>query len=275
MDNVLEFKKESRIYAPRERRAGLFHVCSLGRFCCEEKYCTIRKDYPNFLLLFTQDGGGRLMYEGTSHDLKAGDVFLIDCRKPHVYHTLCPPWKFIYLHFDGEVCQGYCKAVKEGFGVAGPLPAGGRRRFVEIWEEMSLQLEDLMQVNEARISLLICQLLTLLLETEIRECSFQRVLQLVGERYAESITLEDMIQSARMSKYHFIRKFKAETGYTPYGYLTSYRMNQAKIMLCDTARGIGEIACLVGYESQAHFAKKFKEMTGLSPFNFRKIHRMQ
>jgi AraC family transcriptional regulator len=81
----------------------------------------------------------------------------------------------------------------------------------------------------------------------------------------------DLARLARLSPFHFIRRFRAETGCTPHRYLTLLRMRHAKALLAgepDTA--IREVGYRSGYDEPAAFARAFRRSVGMAPQEYRR-----
>jgi len=68
---------------------------------------------------------------------------------------------------------------------------------------------------------------------------------------ARTWTVDALAREAHMSRSAIAAAFKARTGDTPLGYLTSWRMYRAKALLRDTSLSLHEIASRVGYETGA------------------------
>lgn len=85
------------------------------------------------------------------------------------------------------------------------------------------------------------------------------------ELYPENkFSIEEMAQSALISKYHFIRRFKAETGLTPHQFQLQNRIRKAQRIIHKTET-MTEVALTTGFCDQSHFIKQFKKQVGLSP----------
>ena len=100
----------------------------------------------------------------------------------------------------------------------------------------------------------------------------QQVIQakhFIDKNFAENIHLEDLATAAFLSKFHFIRSFKSLYGTTPYQYLTSVRIRNAKRLLL-THIPIAEVCMAVGFESVTWFTGLFKKITGTTPAMYRK-----
>lgn len=98
---------------------------------------------------------------------------------------------------------------------------------------------------------------------------YGRVLDFIKERYAQSISVEDIARSAGMSRTHFSRLFRHVAGQTPYRFLMSFRVERAQEMMQDRMRGLADIACACGFSDQAHLSRSFVKQTGQSPSAWR------
>lgn len=89
------------------------------------------------------------------------------------------------------------------------------------------------------------------------------------ELYPESkFSIEKMAQNAFISKYHFIRSFKAEVGLTPHQFQLQNRIRKAQ-RLIHKIETITEVALTTGFCDQSHFIKQFKKQVGLSPLTYK------
>ena len=55
-------------------------------------------------------------------------------------------------------------------------------------------------------------------------------------------------------------------------YIAVVRINEAKLLLKNTAEGIYDIGERVGYKDPKHFRKVFKENVGISPAKYRSLY---
>lgn len=85
------------------------------------------------------------------------------------------------------------------------------------------------------------------------------------ECYPEKkLSIDEMAQSAYISKYNFIRSFKQVVGLTPHQFQIQNRIRKAQHMLNDTD-SITEVALTTGFYDQSHFIKQFEKYVGLTP----------
>ena len=99
---------------------------------------------------------------------------------------------------------------------------------------------------------------------------YKQVLDYIAVDYGNNILLEDMAAQASLSPSHFSRLFKQTIGQSPYQFLMSYRVEQAKKMLGKPNSLMIDIALYCGFSDQAHFSRVFKKIEGLTPKQYRK-----
>ncbi|MBP1925081.1 AraC-like DNA-binding protein [Sedimentibacter acidaminivorans] len=88
--------------------------------------------------------------------------------------------------------------------------------------------------------------------------------------YTKTIALDDLSTLAGLSKYHFIRSFTRQKGISPYSYLETIRISNAKKLLEQGIRPI-EVAFQTGFSDQSHFTNFFKKLIGLTPKQYMRI----
>ncbi len=99
---------------------------------------------------------------------------------------------------------------------------------------------------------------------------YKQVLDYIAINYGNNILLEDMATQADLSPSHFSRLFKQTIGQSPYQFLMSYRIEQAKKMLDNPNALMIDIAMDCGFSDQAHFSRVFKKIEGVTPKKYRK-----
>ncbi|QTL47791.1 AraC family ligand binding domain-containing protein [Priestia aryabhattai] len=90
------------------------------------------------------------------------------------------------------------------------------------------------------------------------------------ENYKKKITLDELSQLIGWSKYRLLRSFIKQKGISPYSYLETIRINQAKKLLEQGKKPI-DVSFLTGFSDQSHLTKFFKSQVGLTPKQYIKI----
>lgn len=89
------------------------------------------------------------------------------------------------------------------------------------------------------------------------------------ELYPEcKLSVEEMAQNAFLSKFHFIRSFKAEVGLTPHQFQIQNRIRKAQRLIHESDT-ITEVALTTGFCDQSHFIKQFEKYVGLPPLTYK------
>src|SRR3984957_5979855 len=91
----------------------------------------------------------------------------------------------------------------------------------------------------------------------------------IWERYGDPLSLADMAHSAMLSRFHFARVFKEQTGVSPGRFLAAVRIYRAKRMLVTGTMSVAGVSSAVGYGSLGSFTSHFTDSVGISPSRFR------
>ena len=90
--------------------------------------------------------------------------------------------------------------------------------------------------------------------------------------YNEDISLSALCSRFSYSKNYIILLFKERYGVTPFAYLLSLRLENAKKLLLTSSQSAESVAFDSGFSDYSHFYKAFKKDTGLSPIHWKKMH---
>ncbi len=96
------------------------------------------------------------------------------------------------------------------------------------------------------------------------------VMQAVEQDPAGAWSIGKMSAMAGLSVSYFQRKFRLQTGLSPYDYLLRKKIDAARQLLLHTDTSITQIAGALGFSSSQHFANTFKQYEGKTPTEFRK-----
>lgn len=81
--------------------------------------------------------------------------------------------------------------------------------------------------------------------------------------------VEDLIAEFDVSRTHFFRLFKEQTGQSPYKYHLQLRIRRAGEMLRDSNLTVKQISIALGFRNPHHFSRLFRAKTGASPRDYR------
>jgi AraC-like DNA-binding protein len=105
------------------------------------------------------------------------------------------------------------------------------------------------------------------------ENAIERAADYLWGHYSRPLSLTEIAESARLSRFYFARLFRDTTGITPGRFLAAIRIHHAKRLLLDTSLRITDISVVVGYSSLGSFSNCFTSSVGVSPGRFRRLSR--
>lgn len=96
-----------------------------------------------------------------------------------------------------------------------------------------------------------------------------RVLEIIQQRLAEDVALDDLAAAAGVSRFHFLRLFKNSLGITPHCFIVDQRLAAARKLMADTDQRLADIAASTGFSSQSHLCTTMRRRLGVTPKQWR------
>lgn len=246
-------------------------------------------------IIYVLEGEYSSMLENQTYHMKKGDFLLIDCNVMHKYH-------FIEKKHDSSrriIVWVTREMLRSLSGEEMDLSAcfrGGHScayHFPIYYEEMlrgyllKLAMAELPDVPDpAARQVLDRGYLTLLfvylnILCSRREYGFSRedlvfhpmveqVADYIERHIRQAITVEDLAAHVHMSKYHFLRKFKEQTGVTAHNFVLNKRLIRAREEIV-LGRNLTEVWQNAGFSDYSSFLRNFKKAFGVSPGKYREL----
>ncbi|MGG1662179.1 helix-turn-helix domain-containing protein [Brevibacillus sp. NRS-1366] len=252
-----------------------------------EAYCFkgIMQKFPNhfhdyYVLGFIEKGKRYLICKNQEFITNAGDVIIFNPRDAHTCEQV-----------DGKTLDYRSLNIPENIMRQAVCEITGREylpRFTQTvlyQSELATSLRELhLMISKEESDFKKEELFLFLIEQLIQEYSdtvpehcaqepaseIQLVCEFLESNYAKTITLDQLSELTKVSKYHLLRSFTKQKGISPYSYLETIRIGNAKKLL---EQGIPpmEVAFQTGFSDQSHFSNFFKRMIGLTPKQYMKI----
>jgi transcriptional regulator GlxA family with amidase domain len=99
----------------------------------------------------------------------------------------------------------------------------------------------------------------------------RKSMRLMSERLGEDLELDDVARDAGLSRPHFYKLFRKQTGITPNLFLNTLRMERAIDSLTGTEKSVTDIGFDLGFSSQASFTRFFTANVGIAPTDYRRV----
>ena len=230
-------------------------------------------------LIWVHSGRGRITCRESTYRVRAGDVCLI---APNELHSTSIPASgrctFTILHLPSRLYW----QVFDGARSTGHQPQPFRiLRYHALDQSIVALLEAFAGADDDDSR---CELLSTLLEDALSaphsfasvraEKSFRHpavvhARQLMAERRAEPVRLEEIAAEVGLNMRYFISLFREETGLPPHQYQMALRVETARQLMQMSDMNLSEIALNAGFSDQSHFSRLFKRCYGFTPGLFR------
>ncbi|MDR0405418.1 MAG: AraC family transcriptional regulator [Clostridiales bacterium] len=261
----------TRIYTPSAKYKSLpFCIESFSHFVVDERYSVERADLNCYIVLYSIKGEGVLEYRGSEYQVGENQVIFIDSRFYHKYRSANGgKWEFYFMLISGVGVQAYYDILfSERYYALAFFDNNIIKKFIDTMlyldgkHSHQFELWACRQINDFLIQLSF-------LNSEYANFDFVEVLEYIEKNLDKKLSIDELAEVCKMSKFHFIRRFKKVYSETPYGYITRVKVNRAKTLLSSTDRTVDKIAVLVGFNDTNTFIRAFKKYTGETPLRYR------
>lgn len=221
-----------------------------------------RQDYQ---MIIISEGEGKFVFDGEEKTLRVGDGVLYKPGEPQIY-SFDKDSEYFWFHFSGTEAPSILQRLEYGETLI-------RVNRLDVVKEIFGQMLNCTASKEESEDML-CGLFMILLSKIKTEKSKidEHMLKVINHIKSESfngLTLSEYAEMAKLSKYHFLRKFKAITGTTPKSYKAGIITEKAKDILQNTDLNVSETANVLGFDDGLYFSRFFKKNTGKSPKEYR------
>ncbi len=222
---------------------------------------------PDYQLLYTVRGRGRVRIRDEEHTVTEGSVFILPPFAPHKYRADGEVWETMWITYGGtatRVCFDMPADIRNGRGFLTHYRRIHAKQNTENWRrntgaELYALLLDLLE----RPGLVPTPPIT-------PAADIAAAVGYIAQHYAETVELSRLAELAGVSECHFCRLFKEYTHMRPVEYITHLRMETAKsLLLSAPSLPVNHIAHQVGYSSTSYFSALFRAAEGMTPVEFR------
>jgi AraC-like DNA-binding protein len=102
----------------------------------------------------------------------------------------------------------------------------------------------------------------------------RKSLRILDDCIAEGVELDNVARDAGLSRPHFFKLFRENTGVTPALYANTMRIERALDRLTSSQISVTDIGFELGFSSQSHFTHFFSSHVGIAPTQYRTIARV-
>jgi AraC-like DNA-binding protein len=220
-------------------------------------------------LHFLIRGGATLFFEGQTHQLTAGDVFLIGNHVKCTWEYTEPSEEMTFLF------NVYIGSMDDLFEhLAAPLILHGEEAAAGEADRLFRESTGLSLLSLRH--LLLSYLLRFLAQSGAdidghvqKAKKYGEVFRYISEHLSASLTLERIARDTNYSVSFFTKRFPRDNGMTVKQYIHDQLMSEAEQLLIYTDHSIGEISDRLGFCEQAYFTRWFKRYKAAPPGEYR------
>lgn len=233
-----------------------------------------RRSHPTDLLLYCTEGAGHLEIDGQQRPVQTGDIVMLPAGVAHAYAASTDrPWSIYWVHYGGEQSAAYAGLLQAQRRIA---PVGRNPRIVAEFQSLINRRRSPFTVDAHVHSANILKvLLSDMAEAVTSEAhggkllDLDHLLDVMRRNMDRPLDLDTLAAESNLSKYHFVRRFKALTGHTPIQHFIHLKMQYACYLIDTSNAPLKSIAASVGYDDPYYFSRLFKQCLGMSPQHYR------
>ena len=226
---------------------------------------------------------GKVTYhiEGKAYHLKPRDILLVSqgaIHKPEIDPSV-PYERYIFWIRDDLSCQElntcFQKANDRSFNLV-RADSALQERLKDLLPEIEQTLQNTHFGDPILKDALFTQFMIYINRIFLRTSSspdkkayssdtqVEQLLKYINRNLSENLSIDQLAERFFFSKYHMMRKFKNETGYTIHNYITSKRLLMARSLI---SQGIPVIkaAQASGFHDYTTFVRAYKKQFGKAP----------
>lgn len=219
--------------------------------------------------------------EGKSYYLKPWDILLVNrhaIHKPEIDFSV-PYERFVLWISDDikstELLRCFQKAIDRSYNLI-RLDSDTQEKLKQLLYELEAALKDEKFGSELLGSALFTQFMVyvnrIFLEKQYiydarsysSDSQIEELLRYINHNLTEDLSIETLARKYYLSKYHMMRKFKEETGYTIHNYIISKRLLLARTKISE-GTPILKAAQLSGFSDYTTFSRAYKKQFGTAP----------
>lgn len=229
------------------------------------------KDIPVNVFEYVLEGEGEILLDGRWHRVSEGQVYILRQGEDHRYRSNPEnPWKKIWINYVAD----YISSFLDAYGIQSGVYSAEEAK---VYFERALEYVDggaLYANSSYNIADCVHGIIgAVALEMNSGFSDEDSIREALNLSVYEKLNLDDLSARIHISKSNIIRIFKKRYGTTPYEYLISLKISNAKILLKDTRMTVKEISERLCFSDEHYFSNVFFSRTGMRPRDYRSGHR--
>lgn len=235
-------------------------------------------------------GSVEYLVEGAAYKMQPGDIILV---RHHMIHKavidVSVPYERIIIYLDSSYVDRFAPdmGLMECFALAEKHRFCLARPNDDEWQDIKEQLsrledstrdtafaaEYMQGTNLAQLLVYIDRIMQRSAEEKSGAAEYNDkiadVLSYINENLAKELSVDELAAQSYLSRYHFMRLFKAQTGYTVHNYIRQKRLTLAARLIRE-GMSASHAASECGFSDYSAFHRAFTSTFGVSPGKIKK-----
>lgn len=262
------FIQGTHVPAPLVEQSGVWIKTAGSAMLLQENYRLSTCDAP--LWLVVDEGAIRFSYHDMEVPLKRGECVIIPSQTEGCMINDAKDARLLWLTVDGPLTDSFLRQMNGLNSVPakqGMLPSMVIliRQIVQVLVRHTGTSDASYQLGQLLWGLIAAHSGQSVATSATLSHEIARVVDALRAcRYRDAFSLADMAAISRMPVETFRKRFTAELGIPPLGYLQFLKMERAKTLLRE-GMSVRQTGVEIGMPDPYHFSKQFKHIVGMSP----------
>lgn len=234
-----------------------------------------REEKEIVIFQYTLKGRGEINLNGATFKLNPGDAFFTYVPSNHQYYLPADSkeWEFIFVTTHGKEAKKRFEQIKNKYGQIFSMGAQSspvQYAFFLLNQMRTNPIKDKYELSAHAYSFLMSLIGYLENSPDIEwPDSIINAVSFIKNNYMHTLSLDDIVQHTKISKYYFTKLFNKYLHTTPIKYLIKIRIDKSLPLLKENVLTVEEIALQVGFANGNYFSKVFRNHIGVSPGKYK------
>ncbi|WP_213806566.1 AraC family transcriptional regulator [Granulicella sp. dw_53] len=235
--------------------------------------------HDTYMIAATAKGPELMRHNRVEHVVEPGTLSMVNPGEIHDCEALDPKlgWHYRVLYLSPETIHASARELGLGGELQFERPlvvdAWGADQFLQLHKRLEDSVSRLERESHFAVGLahlLQVASVTTKARSEVRvgASSLDSVREYLHETWAEPVALDALAKIAGLSKYHLLRRFRAQFGLPPHAYQMQLRVGHAKELIF-AGMETKDVALETGFYDQAHLTNAVRRYTGVTPGRIR------
>lgn len=251
------------------------HECGKEQCIPDKSFHFTEKNYH--LFHYVLSGQGTFVLNNIEYQIKEGMIFYIppNCQ-PVYYPNHNNPWTYIWIGMNGSNVPNFLNLIN--CSEKNPIIVDKERKILPYFESIYEEYRF-----HGTLNLKCLEFAYIMIDTMInlnykknkshknitnKESYIKVAKEYILNNYQFNIKIDDIANNVGVTPNYLANVFTQVEKVSPKEYLTSMRMEKARLLLMTNRYKVREVGEMVGYKNQLHFSNEFKKRNGLSPQNY-------